>query len=332
MSTVAVLGAGKAGTAFARAIARNGHTVRLWSVEPDVLEEIRQRHTNTKYLPGVRLPPQVEARPEIAQALDGAEMVLIAVPTQAVRTVARQAAPHLRPGQTVLNVAKGLEAKTRLRMSQLLMEELPSPLRSSIASMGGPAIAAEIVRDLTTAVIIGAPRSDVARRIQEIMQGPSLKVETTEDTAGVEVGATLKNIYAIALGMCDGLGESANTKAFLTTLALAEMAMLLPLLGGQTSTAYGLAGLGDLVTTGFSPHSRNRTLGERLCAGPDWRRFLETDTVEGVAACQAVKEMLKGAEVRTPLLDLVHDVLFQGSPPVERMRRFLREFAFEGPP
>ncbi|MBI2914041.1 MAG: glycerol-3-phosphate dehydrogenase, partial [Chloroflexi bacterium] len=168
-----------------------------------------------------------------------------------------------------------------------------------------------------------------AAAVQAALQNQHFKVETTTDVVGVEIAATLKNAYAIALGMCDGLGLTTNTKAFIVTLGLAEMAAIIDALGGQLATAYGLAGLGDLLTTGFSPHGRNRTLGEKLCRDPDWREFVRTHTVEGIAACRAARDLARRHGIRTPLLDTVYDVLFEDLPPPEEMSRFLREFFYE---
>ncbi len=161
-----------------------------------------------------------------------------------------------------------------------------------------------------------------------MIQNDHLKVETTTDVVGLEYCATLKNVYAIGLGICDGVGFGTNTKAFIATLALKEMASIAETLGGAESTVYGLAGLGDLLTTGFSPHSRNRTLGEKLGAAGDWQHFLRSNTVEGVAACRAVAELIEGRDFRVHLLDTIHEVLFDDRPAPEAMRHFLAEFSY----
>jgi glycerol-3-phosphate dehydrogenase (NAD(P)+) len=326
MRTVAVLGAGNMGTALAQTIAANGHSARLWSIETDVLEEMRDRSLNSKYLPGVALHANVTPCWTIEEALAGAWLVLFSVPSHIVRGLARDAAPHIGREQAVLNAGKGLEEGTDKRMSEVLAEELP-PHRG-IAAMGGPAIATEFARGVPTAVIVGAAEGALSVEIQAAFQNEFFKVDTTDDVAGVELGASLKNAYAIALGMCDGLGYGANTKAFFASLALDEMAGLCRALGGRESTAYGLAGLGDLLTTGYSAHSRNRTLGEKLCTDPDWQEFVRTNTVEGIAACRAAKELAHRLDVSTPLLHAIYDVLFLDEPPAETMRLFLRDFAY----
>jgi len=328
MKTVAILGAGTAGTALAQVAAGNGHSVRLWGIEAATLEEIRQQRSNRRYLPGISLHEGIEACEKLAQAIAHAEVVIISVPAQAMRTVARAAASHLRDGPLVLNVAKGLEEGTQLRMSQVLIQELGADAAARIASMGGPALAKEFVRGVATAVVVASEPLGAAATIQEALQNKHFKVEASADVVGVELGAAFKNPYAIALGMCDGLGCGANAKAFLGTLALAEMEALITALGGQRRTVYGLAGLGDLLTTGYSPLSRNRTFGEKLGAGSDWREFLRTQTVEGVAACRAGRELAARAGVRATLLEIVLESLLGEKRPGDALHRFLREFAY----
>lgn len=329
MTTVAVLGAGTAGTALAQVAAGNGHSVHLWSIETDVLAEIRDHDRNTKYLPGLALNPLIQPCCGLEEALAGAGLAALSVPTHVLRAVAREAAPHLKGEPIVLSMAKGLEAGTNLRMSQVLAQELRPPAVERIASMGGPAIAVEFARGAPTAVIVASENVGAAAAVQKALQNEYFKVETSRDVVGLELGATLKNAYAISLGMCDGLGHGTNAKAFMATLALEEMATLMTALGGEPRTAYGLAGLGDLLTTGYSPHSRNRTLGEKLCTDQDWRQFLERATVEGVTACRAARELAKQRGLDLPLLDAVYEVLFQDKLPSERMHLFLQEFSYK---
>lgn len=326
MPTSTILGAGRMGTALAQTIAGNGHHVRLWSIETDVLEEIRDRHTNSRYLPGVTLNQQVTPCWTIAESLADAWLVIFSVPSHVVRSLARETAPHIRVEQAVLNVAKGLEEGTEKRLSEVLAEELPR--QRGTAVMGGPAIAGELAWGVPTAVIVAAPDAHLAAEIQGTLQNDFFKVETAGDVAGVELGACLKNAYAIALGMCHGLGYGLNTKAFLASLALGEMTALLTALGGEERTAYGLAGLGDLLATGLSSHSRNRTVGEKLCSDPDWPEFLRTHIVEGVPACRAATALAHRLGVSAPLLHAVHDVLFLKKPPTETMRLFLGDFSY----
>ncbi len=323
---VAVLGAGNMGTAMAQVMAGNGHRIALWSIEHDVLEEIRGRRLNTRYLPGIVLRPGIAPFWEIGEAMAGASQVIVTVPSQAVREVARGLAPHLKPGQIVLNVAKGLEAGTHRRMSEVLAEETRGSLGVRIASMGGPAIATEMARGTPMAVIAGSTDEDARLHVQRVLQNEHLKVATTTDVPGLEACATLKNVYAISLGMCDGLGHGTNTKAFLASLALEEMCAIACSLGGARETVYGLAGLGDLLTTGYSEHSRNRTLGELLGKSGDWRHYTSTHTVEGVGACLAVRELATASGLTTPLLETIHGVLYDGQPTAVAVGAFFRQF------
>lgn len=316
------------GTALAQVIAGNGHTVRLWSIETDVLAEIRDRRTNAKYLDGIRLHERIDPCWRLDACLDGARLAVFSVPSQIVASVARDVAPCLRPGQLVLNVAKGLEANTHLRMSEVLAREFSASSHGPVGSVGGPAIAIEMARGLPMAVIVGMEDRAGARLCQRILQNDHLKVETTADLPGVELCAGLKNVYAIALGMCDGLGFGTNTKAFLATLALAEMSRICSGLGGRRQTVYGLAGVGDLLTTGYSQHSRNRMLGEMLGSDGDWLDFLLANTVEGAGACRALKELITGGKIRAHLLDTLFEVLFEERPAPEAMRHFFREFSY----
>ncbi len=325
--SVAVLGAGNMGTALAQVIAANDHHVRLWSIEHDVLEEVRDKHLNTRYLEDIRLNDRVEAVWEMGAAVDGARLVIISVPSQVVRAVAADLASVIKPGQLVLCVAKGLEAGSHRRMSEVISAELPDGCAAFVGSMGGPAIAIEMARGQPMAVIIGLPGADERRACQAILQNNHLKVQTTPDVAGLELCATLKNVYAIALGLADGLHLGTNTKAFLATIGIDEMCEIATRLGGQRETVFGLAGLGDLLTTGFSTHSRNRTLGERLGKAADWQGFLRTNTVEGVTACRSITQ-LAGDTSRLPLLALLHDILFTEAPAPASMRRFLESFTY----
>ncbi len=329
LEQIAVLGAGNMGTAVAQVLAGNGHSVRAWSIEEDVLQEIRDSRRNSKYLDDVELHPGIEPVWELKRAVEGASLVIFGVPSQVASRLAADLKPHVKPGQVIINVAKGLEAKTHQRMSQVIVRELGEEFRLRTGSMGGPAIAIELARGVPMAVIVGMPDAESGARVQHMLQNEHLKVEKTTDLCGLELCATLKNVYAIALGMCDGLGHGTNTKAFLASLALDEMSDISSLLGGERSTVYGLAGVGDLLTTGYSQHSRNRTLGEKLGNGGDWQEFLRTHTVEGAGACSAIHELIaeKGS-VRAHLLETIYEALFEDRPAPEALRHFFREFSY----
>ena len=232
------------------------------------------------------------------------------------------------PGQIVLNVAKGLHADTCRRLSEVLISELGDDFRTTVGSMGGPAIAIEMARGLPMAVIVALEDDRARATVQRVLQNENLKVDTTSDVVGLELCSTLKNVYAIALGICDGMGLGANTKAFVGTVAMQEMAIICTALGGQKETVYCLAGLGDLLTTGWSEHSRNRTLGEKLGADSDWQRFMSEKTVEGVVGCKVINELVAANSGPLPLREMVYSVLFAERRATDAMRDFMRGFSY----
>jgi glycerol-3-phosphate dehydrogenase (NAD(P)+) len=325
--TIALLGAGNMGTAVAQVLAANGHAVRAWSIETDVLEEIRDHHLNTKYLADVDLHPRIEPVWELEKAVHGTGVIIFSVPSHIVAALARDLAPLL-PDHLVLNVAKGLEPGTNARMSEVIARELGEEKGATVGSMGGPAIAIEMARAIPTALIVGFDEVAAAARVQALLQNDWVKVDTTDDLSGLELCSTLKNVYAIALGICDGMGLGANTKAFVGTLAMDEMGRICEALGGRHATVHGLAGLGDLLTTGYSQHSRNRTLGEKLGSGGDWQLFLSEKTVEGVPACRAIRELVGQFALDLPLLAMIDAVLCERAPAKAAMEEFIRRFSY----
>ena len=327
--TIALLGAGNMGTAVAQVLASNGHTVRAWSIETDVLEEIRDARKNSKYLAGIELHPGIEPAWELEKSVAGAVVIVLSVPSQIVASVARDVAGHIEPGQVILNVAKGLEAGTHLRLSEVIWREIGEASQVAVGSLGGPAIAIEMARGQPMAVIVGMTDANASYRLQRVLQNEHLKVETTPDLCGLELCSTMKNVYAIALGICDGIGFGANTKAFVGTLAIDEMGRICEALGGRQATVHGLAGLGDLLATGYSPDSRNRTLGEKLGGGGDWRRFLSEKTVEGVPACGAIKALMSERGLDLPLLDTIDSILCERHSASDAMTTFFRRFRYD---
>ena len=326
--TVGVLGAGNMGTAMAQVAADNRHQVRIWTVEQTIYDDIHSNHRNSRYVGDTILKNNIQPTLRLSDATAAAELVLICVPSHAVRQVGRQAAEWLDQGQLILNAAKGIEEKSYLLMSQVLTQELPQSARGSIASMGGPAIAKEVAQGLPTAVAIGATNLDLAQRARRLLENDYFKVEPTTDIAGVELGSALKNVYAIILGMADGINLGTNTKAIIGTIGFQEMESIACAFGARSETIRSLAGLGDLFTTGYNEGSRNRTLGERLAAKSGWQDYLATNTVEGVATVRTVKEMTGALAISTPLLDMLFSVLFEGSEPAVTLRNFLLGHTF----
>ncbi len=283
IESVTVLGAGSWGTALAVHLARIGHTVRLWSIEAEIVAEMVTRRANAVYLPDVGLPPAVRPTTSLDEALDGAELVISTVPSHATRSVMRAVAPLLRPSATVVSAAKGLELETLHRMSQVIEQEVVG--RHPVVVLSGPSFAVEVAREMPTAVSVACSDLAAAERVQAELRGRLFRLYTTTDVAGVEIGGALKNVIAIAAGVVEGLGLGHNTLAALITRGLAEIMRLAAAEGGRRETLAGLTGLGDLVLTCTGPYSRNRHVGIELSQGPVARRDPCRDE-DGGRGCQ----------------------------------------------
>ncbi len=304
-----ILGAGSWGTAMAVHLARVGHRVRVWSVEPAVVADMRARHANATYLPDVVLPPGVEATTSLAEALDGVGMVIAAVPSHAMRAVVRDAAPGLAPGAVLVSIAKGLELQTLRRMTQVMAEETGG--RHPVAALSGPSFAVEVARQLPTAVSVACDDLDTAARVQAEMRGPLFRLYATTDVVGVEIGGALKNVIAIAAGVVDGLGLGHNTLAALITRGLAEISRLAVAEGGKRETLAGLTGLGDLVLTCTGPHSRNRHVGVELAHGRPLPEILAgmRHVAEGVKTTEAALALGAARGIELPITAQMAEVL-----------------------
>lgn len=326
MSPLAILGAGNMASALALNLARHGQPVRLYCIEKDVEEDINAHHRNQKYLADIALPSNIVASSDITFVLDKAETVFIAVPSFAVAEVMQKTLPHLAPGAVVASISKGLDPDT---LDPLIIREksLLSPaLKKTLTTLGGPAIANEMAKGSPTAFVAASEDIEGALRIKSLLETEHVKVATSTDLLGVGLAAALKNPYAIALGMCDGLKHPTNAKAFLLTIAIAEMRAILKAAGAQAETADGLAGLGDLIVTGLSPHGRNRTYGERLVgASSKEPKELGLTTVEGIHATELAAALAKRVGVETPLLDSITNCLHAKSCFTEPFEVFLKE-------
>lgn len=311
MSKVAVYGAGSWGTALAVLLANAGHQVVLIGRQPDEMERMRNRRENARYLPGVILPPSLLPTTDLAHL--NADLVVFSVPSQSVREAARLVKPYLRPGCIVVNTAKGMEEKTYLRLSEVLTEELP---QNPIAVLSGPSHAEEVGRDMPTTVVVA---SDVgtAEEVQELMMTPNFRVYTNLDVIGVELGGALKNVIALCTGVAEGLGFGDNTKAALMTRGLAEIARLGVALGGHPLTFTGLSGVGDLIVTCTSPHSRNRRAGIALGQGRPLETVLKDVgmVVEGVKMANIAYKLCVEKQITMPITEQAYKVLFEGADP-----------------
>jgi glycerol-3-phosphate dehydrogenase (NAD(P)+) len=323
--TIAVLGAGNAGTAFALLAAQNAHTVRLWTIEADVAEAMRQNRENRKYLPGVSLPDEICVEVDLQKAVAGVDLVMLAVPSHVVRRLSHAVAPFLTSNQTVVDVAKGIEDKTFYLMSEVIHSELSEAVRQNVVALSGPSIAREMSRGVPTAVAVAGFTRRYAETVRQVFESPTFKVEVLDDMIGVQLGGALKNIYALAAGMCDGLDYGVNTKAALVTRALDEMVEFGRALGAKPETFAGLTGVGDLVVTCMGPQSRNRTFGEKLARGQTRAQILQesVEIAEGVQVTKVAHAFGRLLRLRLPLLEGIYAILYEDMSPREVLPVFL---------
>ncbi len=314
-----VLGAGSWGTALASLLAGKGFTATSWDKEVSVLDDIARNHHNDRYLPGITLPPALHATPDVAKALEGADLVVVAVPSHAVRQVAIEAKRHVHAGVPVVCVAKGIEVETLMTMSEVLEDVLPVPLHPYIAILSGPSFAKEVAKGLPTAVAVAARWERIAKQVQDAFHTKTFRPYTSGDVVGCEIGGCVKNVVAIAAGISDGLGFGANALAALITRGLAEITRLAVRKGANPLTLSGLAGLGDLVLTCSSDLSRNRTVGRGLAAGKtadEIQRELG-QVAEGVRNAKSARDLAQKLGVEMPITDTVYKVLYEKLPPRE---------------
>lgn len=312
---IAVIGAGSWGTAVAWLLGGKGHEVSWWSREVEIAEAVNAEHRNPLYLPDVELPASVWATPDIERALDGAEAVVMVTPSIGVRSTAEAMAPALGADVPVVILSKGVEGTTNLLMTEVLEDVLGN--RSRLAGLSGPNHAEEVSRGVPSATVVAAYDERVGELFQDAFMTPFFRVYTNPDVTGVELAGASKNVVAIAAGMCDGLGYGDNTKATLMTRGLAEMTRLGRCLGANPLTYMGLAGMGDLVVTCTSRHSRNRKLGEMVANGKTLEDFVaETHMVaEGAVACVTVAELAEREGLDLPITHAVRSVLYEGASP-----------------
>jgi len=321
---VGIIGAGGWGTAIAVMLGKRGVPVTLWARRPEVAAALSSERENAVYLPGIRLPDAVSVTGDLAAAAAHRFLVL-AVPSQAVGRVWAEVVRHITPAHTVLNVAKGLDEATGRRLSEVIAAQ-PSPVPvERLAVLSGPNHAEEVGRGVPTASVVASASRSTAELWQELLMGPEFRVYTNDDVAGVELGGALKNVIALAAGMSDGLGFGDNTKAAIITRGLSEMARLGAAMGARVLTFSGLSGMGDLVATCTSGHSRNMRAGRRIGRGepPDAVAASTPMVIEGVPTCRAALILAKRYGVDMPITEAVGAVLFDGKAPSEAVAELM---------
>ena len=319
---ISVIGAGGWGSALSQLLSQHGLPVTIWSHEAAQAKEINTRHTNSQFLPGVTLAPDISATTDMALAARG-DLIVIVPPSQFLKSVAENLGrAGVRPGVPLVCCTKGLEHHTGRLMTQVISAVFPE---NPVAALSGPNHAEEVARGTPAAAVIAAEDHELAKQLQKFFCKGSFRAYSSDDVSGVELGGALKNIYAIAAGISDGLGLGDNAKAALVTRSLAELVRLGTSLGGQPETFHGLSGLGDLIVTCFSIHSRNRGVGERLGRGESLADIQKSMVMvaEGVPTARSAYEEARKHGVDTPLLDTVHAVLFGGLSPRDGLLRLL---------
>jgi glycerol-3-phosphate dehydrogenase (NAD(P)+) len=315
VARIAVAGAGSWGTTVANLLAAKGYDVQLWAREPEVVRDLRERGENPRYLPGIALHPNLEAAASLRDCLPDADLVIFAIPAQSLRQVVRGAQPYVSDDVVIVNLAKGIEEKTGARCSEIVLQELKQS--NPVAVLSGPNIAWEVVRGVPSKGVVACSNYRYLGLLQDVFSTPCFKVYENPDLAGTELGGALKNVIAIMAGIGDGLGYGANTKSAVITRGLQEMIRIGVIMGGHRETFFGLSGIGDLMATALSEHSRNRRLGEYLGRGaslPEAEAALNGRVAEGIQTTKALLEIKTAFHLETPIVETLHRVLFEGLP------------------
>ncbi len=314
MKKITVLGFGSWGTALSVLLSKNGHSVLAWTRETETIPEMLKQKENYIYLPKVKFPENLNITDNFEEACKFGEIVIFAVPSKAIRPTAELASKHLNKDQILVNVAKGLEDVTYLTLSDVIKECVP---QCEVTVLSGPSHAEEVGLSLPTTCVIASENEEIAYMLQEVFMSPVFRVYTNTDVIGVEIGAALKNVIALAAGISDGLGYGDNAKAALMTRGIAEIARLGITMGGNLLTFSGLSGVGDLIVTCTSMHSRNRRAGILLGQGKSLEETLKTvgQVVEGVNTAKAAYHFSQKYNVKMPITEEINKVLFEGKDP-----------------
>ena len=319
MAKISVLGAGSWGTALSLLLHNNGHSVRLWSALKDEVEMLRAKREHESKLPGVHLPEDIEITWDLESCLKDPDVAVLAVPSPFTRSTSAQMAPYVKEGQIIVNVAKGVEENTLMTLSEIISQEIP---QANVCVLSGPSHAEEVGKGIPTTCVVSAETRETAEYLQGIFMSPVFRVYTTPDILGVELGGALKNVIALAAGAADGLGYGDNTKAALITRGIAEIARLGTKMGARMETFYGLSGMGDLIVTCASVHSRNRKAGYLIGKGYTMKEAMDEVkmVVEGVYSAKAARSLAEKYEVEMPIIEEVNKVLFEDKKAADAVR------------
>ncbi|MCR4690929.1 MAG: NAD(P)H-dependent glycerol-3-phosphate dehydrogenase [Lachnospiraceae bacterium] len=310
MAKVAVIGAGSWGTALSKVLADNAHEVLVWSILEDEIEMLKNEKEHKSKLPGVKLPDSIEYSTDLQYACSGRDALIMAVPSPFVRSTAKSMKEFVADGQVIVNVAKGIEDKTYMTLTEIIEEEIPQAVACVLS---GPSHAEEVGRELTTTLVAGAEKKENAEMIQNLFMCDYLRVYTSSDVLGIELGGALKNVIALAAGIADGLGQGDNAKAAIITRGIAEISKLGLAMGGKQESFTGLTGIGDLIVTCSSMHSRNRRAGILIGQGKSMQEAMDEVqmVVEGVYSAKAAMGLAEKYKIAMPIVSAVNQILFE---------------------
>ncbi|MBE5901934.1 MAG: NAD(P)H-dependent glycerol-3-phosphate dehydrogenase [Lachnospiraceae bacterium] len=322
MRKVSVIGAGSWGTALAIVLNDNGHDVTIWSIMEDEIEDLKKNREHKAKLPGVHIDEKIHLTANLEEAMTDKDLLVLAVPSVFTRSTAKSMKPFLKKDQLIVTVAKGIEEDTNLTLAEIIKEELPE---AEVAVLCGPSHAEEVGRRIPTTVVAGSKKKATAELVQNIFMNENFRVYTSPDVLGMEVGSSLKNVIALAAGMADGLGYGDNTKAALITRGIAEIGRLAVAMGAKVETLQGLTGIGDLIVTCASVHSRNRKAGYLIGQGKTMKEATEEVkmVVEGVYSAKSALQLAEKYHVSMPIVEQVNKVLFEDFPAKEAVKELM---------
>lgn len=322
MAEVGIIGAGSWGTALSLLLYKNGNQVTVWSALENEIQMLKEEREQKDKLPGVKLPEDMIFTTNLEEAIKGKDVLVLAVPSPFTRSTSAKMKPYVKDGQIIVNVAKGIEETTLMTLSEIIEEEIP---QANVAVLSGPSHAEEVGRGLPTTIVAGSKDKATAEYLQNLFMSEVFRVYTSSDVLGIELGATLKNVVALAAGIADGLGYGDNTKAALITRGIAEIARLGIVMGGRIETFYGLTGIGDLIVTCASMHSRNRRAGILIGKGATMEEAMAEVkmVVEGVYSAKAGYVLSKKYQVSMPIIEQVNKVLFEGASAADAVKELM---------
>ncbi|WP_163194060.1 NAD(P)H-dependent glycerol-3-phosphate dehydrogenase [Clostridium thermarum] len=322
MIKVAFVGGGSFGTALSMLLGKKGYKVELWDRDLEVIEEINTKRTNERYLKNIAIPENVLASNDMKSVIGGAEYIVLAVPSHVIRLIAKQIREFVKPGQIIVSIAKGIEETSLKRLSVVISEELSE---NDVVVLSGPSHAEEVATESPTTMVVTSTNMEAAQKVQDLFMSKHLRVYTNSDIIGVEIGGAVKNIIALAAGVSDGIGYGDNAKAALMTRGMHEIIRIGTKLGGHRTTFSGLTGMGDLIVTCTSMHSRNRRAGILIGKGYTTDEAIKEVgmVVEGITACKAFYTLKEKEGVDMPITDVLYRILFMGLNPKEAVNALM---------